>query len=156
MEQPDGYVVLGQKSKVCKLKPSLYGLKQSPRCCNQVFNTVFLSIRFSLSEADRCVYIKCGPFVIIAVSVDDLVVLTEIQHVMDEIKAILSDRFQMKDMGQLHYCHGFLIVQKKETSTVYLHQNQYIENMLKVVLHGAIFHCNLCRNGNWSHRNSLL
>ena len=32
IEQPEGYVMRGQESKVCKLKRSLYGLKQSPRC----------------------------------------------------------------------------------------------------------------------------
>ena len=32
MEQPDGYAKSGQENKVCKLKKSIYGLKQSPRC----------------------------------------------------------------------------------------------------------------------------
>ena len=103
MEQPDRYAVRSQESKVCKLKRSLYGLKQSPRCWNQVFDTFFLSIGLSESEADTCVYIKCHPFVIIAVYVDDLLVLTKTQDVMDEINAILCDRFKMKDMGQLHW-----------------------------------------------------
>jgi hypothetical protein len=31
MEQPDGFVVKGQESKVCKLFKSLYGLKQAPK-----------------------------------------------------------------------------------------------------------------------------
>jgi len=31
MEQPDGFVVKGQESKVCKLLKSLYGLKQAPK-----------------------------------------------------------------------------------------------------------------------------
>jgi ABC-type Na+ transport system ATPase subunit NatA len=30
MTQPDGFVVKGQKDKVCKLVKSLYGLKQAP------------------------------------------------------------------------------------------------------------------------------
>ena len=67
MEQPDGYAVRGQESKVCKLKRSLYGLRQSPRCWKQVFDT-FLSIGFTQSEADPCVYIKSDPFVIIAMT----------------------------------------------------------------------------------------
>ena len=32
MRQPDGFVVEGKENLVCKLKRSLYGLKQSPRC----------------------------------------------------------------------------------------------------------------------------
>jgi len=132
MEQPDGYAVRGQESKVYKLKRSLHGQKQSPCCWNQVFDTILLSIDVTQSEADPCVYIKCNPFVIIAVYVDDLLVLTETQHVMDEIKVIRCERFKMKDIGQLHYCLGISIVQIKENSTVYIHQNQYIENMLKI------------------------
>jgi hypothetical protein len=31
MTQPDGFVVKGQKDKVCKLVKSLYGLKQAPK-----------------------------------------------------------------------------------------------------------------------------
>ena len=32
MEQPDGFIAEGQEKLVCKLKRSIYGLKQSPRC----------------------------------------------------------------------------------------------------------------------------
>ena len=31
MEQPEGFIVLGQEKKVCKLVKSLYGLKQAPK-----------------------------------------------------------------------------------------------------------------------------
>jgi hypothetical protein len=31
MKQPEGFVVKGKKELVCKMKKSLYGLKQSPR-----------------------------------------------------------------------------------------------------------------------------
>ena len=77
MEQPDGYVVRGQESKVCKLKRSLYGLQQSPRCWNQVLNTLLSSNGFSKSEADPCVYNTYNPFVIIVVYVDDLIASTK-------------------------------------------------------------------------------
>jgi hypothetical protein len=33
MNQPEGFVVKGKQELVCKLKISLYGLKQSPRMC---------------------------------------------------------------------------------------------------------------------------
>ena len=31
MEQPKGFIVLGQEKKVCRLVKSLYGLKQAPK-----------------------------------------------------------------------------------------------------------------------------
>ena len=77
---------------------------------------------------------------------------------MDETKAILCDRFRMKDMGQLHYCLGISIVQNKENNTVYLHQNQYIENMLKkfnmsdskIVSTPTDINVKLCKNDGFS------
>ena len=131
MEQPEGFVMRGQESRVCKLKRSLYGLKQSPRCWNQVFSTFLSSIGFSQSKADPCICIKYDLFAFIAVYVDDLLVLTKPQHDMDSVKMALSGRSKMKDMGQLYYCLGISIVQDKENSLNYLHQNQYIENLLQ-------------------------
>ena len=34
MKQPEGFVADGQEHLVCKLRKSIYGLKQSPRCWN--------------------------------------------------------------------------------------------------------------------------
>ncbi len=38
MEQPEGYTLKGKEHLVCKLRKSLYGLKQSPRCWNATFS----------------------------------------------------------------------------------------------------------------------
>ena len=35
MRQPEGFVAAGEEHLVCKLRRSLYGLKQSPRCCTR-------------------------------------------------------------------------------------------------------------------------
>ena len=38
MEQPEGFVTKGDENKVCLLRKSLYGLKQSPRQRNLKFD----------------------------------------------------------------------------------------------------------------------
>jgi hypothetical protein len=58
MKQPEGYVVKGKKELVCKLKKSLYGLKQSPRMWYQKFDTYMLGLGFTRSKEDHCVYSK--------------------------------------------------------------------------------------------------
>ena len=43
MEQPPGFVAQGESSSlVCRLRRSLYGLKQSPRAWSGKFSIVFL------------------------------------------------------------------------------------------------------------------
>jgi len=58
MEQPEGYVVPEKEDMVCKLKKSLYGLKQSPRCWNRAFRESMKSLNFTQSQADPCIFIR--------------------------------------------------------------------------------------------------
>ena len=132
MEQPEGYIKSGNEGLVCKLKKSLYGLKQSSRCWNKVFKEYMEAIGFKGSSADPCVFIQAGKTMnIIAVYVDDLILITENEKEMTKVKEKLSSRFQMKDMGKLHYCLGINISQDEENGSVMINQKQYILNMLE-------------------------
>ena len=57
MEQPDGFIAEGQEKVVCKLRRSIYGLKQSPRCLNTTLDTYMKEIGFLQSTGDPCVCI---------------------------------------------------------------------------------------------------
>ena len=130
--EPKGYVELGEEHLVCKLEKSLYGLKQSSRCWNKAFRECVENIGFTQGPADPCVFIrKEDTLTIIAVHVDDLMILAKNISEMERLKDGLKLQFKMKDMGQLHYYVGVCIVQDKENKQVFLHQGQYIEKMLK-------------------------
>ena len=131
MQQPDGYVQLGKESLVCKLKKSLYGLKQSPRCWNKVFHEYMESIGFKQSTADPCVYVRSTEtLAVVAIYVDDLIIVTQTTAEMQELKNNLAAQFKMKDLGKLHYCLGISIKQDDKNKCLWLHQNQYIDNIL--------------------------
>ena len=126
MQQPDGYVVPGKENLVCKLKKSLYGLKQSPRCWYNAFHTFIESIGFRQSAADPCVYIRLGDTTtIVAVYVDDLILLSRTTPEMQEVKKRLTERFMMKDMGKLHYCLGISICHDEDNHCILLQQKQF-------------------------------
>ena len=130
MEQPEGYVKPGNENLVCHLKKSLYGLKQSPRCWNKAFSVFLLSNGFVQSDADPCVFVKKEEVsvIIIAVYVDDLILITDCMQRMSEIKKFLSEKFKMKDLGKLHYCLGITVDQKD--GFVKIHQEHYIQKIL--------------------------
>jgi len=132
MQQPPGYVQLGQEDLVCKLKKSLYGLKQSSRCWNMTFREYMKSIGFKESSADSCIFIrKNNVLSIVAIYVDDLILITETVEEMQQIKSSLASRFMMKDMGQLHYCLGINININEKGQQLQLCQKQYICKLLQ-------------------------
>jgi hypothetical protein len=46
IQQPEGFVVKGQESKVCRLIKSLYGLKQAPKQWHEKFNNILTTVGF--------------------------------------------------------------------------------------------------------------
>ncbi|POM75330.1 Hypothetical protein PHPALM_7579, partial [Phytophthora palmivora] len=51
MVQPDGFIDEAHPDYVCKLKRSVYGLKQSPRMWNQTIDKFMLELGFKKCEA---------------------------------------------------------------------------------------------------------
>ena len=58
MEQPEGFSQPGQEHLVCKLRKSLYGLKQSLRQWYKRFNSYIIRIGYKRCEYDCCIYVK--------------------------------------------------------------------------------------------------
>ena len=123
MKQPPGYVQSGKEELVCKLRKSIYGLKQSSRCWNEKLCNHLKSLGFKESGADPCVFIQSGKkdLKIIAVYVDDLILIAKS---LGEMKDGLSNTFKMKDMGQIRYCLGINF--KMTEQGISLCQKQYL------------------------------
>ncbi|ONK80560.1 uncharacterized protein A4U43_C01F19190 [Asparagus officinalis] len=56
MTQPMGYKAAGREELVCKLKKSLYGLKQSLRQWYKRFDSFMIGQGYTMSPYDPCVY----------------------------------------------------------------------------------------------------
>lgn len=132
MKQPPGFEVKGKEDLVCKLEKSLYGLKQSPRQWNITMNEFLNKIGFKNSSADSCIYVKRvkDKMVIIALYVDDLMIGSDCNELMQKTKEALNKRFEMKDLGKLKFCLGIEIVWNDDGSCN-LRQRQYLLDVLE-------------------------
>ena len=76
MIQPEGFTST-DKSKVCKLKRSIYGLKQTSKSWNMCFDKVIKMYGFVRNGEELCVYKwTCNSVVIFLVlHVDDILLL---------------------------------------------------------------------------------
>ena len=132
MKQPQGYIQPGKEELVCKLKKSIYGLKQSPRCWNEKFCEHMKLLGFKERGADPCIFIRENEkkkLEIIAVYVDDLILVAETSEEIQQMKECLSNTFKLKDMGKLCYCLGINF--KLHKNGISLCQNQYLLRLLE-------------------------
>ena len=88
MKQPQGFTVKGKKELECRLKNSLYGLKQSPRMWYQKFDTYIRGLGFTRSKEDHCVYFKLiGDCVIyLVLYVDDILLIGNEKEIIQDLK----------------------------------------------------------------------
>lgn len=133
MDQPKGYVIPKYKDKVCLLKKSLYGLKQSPRQWNKRFDEFMNSISFIRSKFDSCVYIKKEgdqdkSFLLLYV--DDILIASKNRSVINTLKQQLGHEFEMKDLGKAKKILGMDIKRDRKNQRLFLSQGSYLEKVL--------------------------
>jgi hypothetical protein len=133
MEQPDGFIVKGKESLVCKLNRSLYGLKQASRAWYQKIDAVLRGLGFVPSEADHCIYrlYDKGLIMFIALYVDDLLVFSNSLKRLIDMKQQLSRLFEMKDLGDAHYILGIQIQRNRIARTLSISQEEYLKNVVQ-------------------------
>ena len=103
MQQPKGFIRKGEEHLVCKLKKSIYELKQSPRCWNIALDKKLKDMGFVQSTSDPCIYVDAGGDIFfIGVYVDDIVLAGQNLERIRKVKESLSREFDIKDMGKLH------------------------------------------------------
>lgn len=130
MEIPPGFSSGETEGKVCKLRKSLYGLKQSPRAWFGRFRKEICSLGYQQSNADHALFFKHhnNKITILVVYVDDIVITSDDEEEILDLKKNLARSFEVKDLGHLHYFLGIEVAYG--TQGIYLSQRKYVLDLL--------------------------
>ncbi|KMQ85293.1 retrovirus-related pol polyprotein from transposon tnt 1-94, partial [Lasius niger] len=92
-----------------------------------------LKIGFKRSKADEAVYVKSKDksLTIVAVYVDDLLLLSNNRQMKDETKKRLHQEFKMRDLGEVYSLLGMRIKRDCNLGTISINQQTYIEQIIR-------------------------
>ena len=92
MEQPPRFVAQGEIGRVCHLRKSLYGLKQSPRAWFGKFNQAVEEFGMQKSKSDHSVFYRNSNsrIILLVVYVDDIVITESDSKGISSFKSFLQ------------------------------------------------------------------
>ncbi|GKE38737.1 retrotransposon protein, putative, ty1-copia subclass [Tanacetum coccineum] len=133
MEQPKGFVNLKYPKRVCKLKHSIYRLKQSSRQWNKRFDDEIKKFGFTQNANVTCVYLKASGsnVTFLILYVDDILIMGNHILMLKVVKSYLGRCFAMKDLGEAVYIFGIKIYRDRSWRLIGLRQSDYTEKILK-------------------------
>ena len=117
---------------VCKLRRSLYGLRQAGRVWAILFASFLMSWGLVRSSIDCCLYTYTSPsgeILWIAVYVDDALICDNSPELRARFVADLSERFPTEDKGELSWILNVAITRDRPSRTISMSQALYVADL---------------------------
>ncbi|PKU63290.1 Retrovirus-related Pol polyprotein from transposon TNT 1-94 [Dendrobium catenatum] len=130
MKQPKGFEDSTNPKHVCKLRKSIYGLRQSPRQWFQKL-TKFLQtmgFRFSSSDPSLLQFHQNNTRLYVLIYVDDILITGNNNTKLDEILQRLRSEFSLKQLGDISLYLGIQVI--KTPYGYFLSQSHYAQSLL--------------------------
>ncbi|CAI7868965.1 unnamed protein product [Closterium sp. NIES-54] len=166
VRQPEGFD--DGTGRVYRLHKALYGLKQAPRAWNEEISTTLIAAEFDRSACDEALYIRFVDEepVYVLVYVDDLLLVSPRLELIDQVKEVLAQRYQMKDLGEVSTYLGVEVRRSVKDGWLEIGQEKYVRDLqgrfgdlLKEThrVHTPMSPNDLSkiRNGTWSTEESV-
>lgn len=130
MEIPKG-VIVNEGNMVCRLKKSLYGLKQAARVWNEKFTEFLKDFNMVQSLSDGCVFRGeiNGHKVILLLYVDDGLVLSSNAAALKVVMDHLASNFMITKGYENHYV-GIEFVRDRANRKIFINQQGYIQKLI--------------------------
>ena len=130
MKLPPGFSS-SDPTKVCRLRKSLYGLRQAPRQWFAKLSFKLCQYGFTRTYADYSLFIyhQGEVFMALLVYVDDIVLASNDSHASQRFKDYLHACFSIKDLGPLKYFLGIEIARGPEG--MFLCQRKYALDIIE-------------------------
>lgn len=129
MQQPEGYEDNSQR--VCRLRKSVYGLKQSPRTWNKRFKDVLINFGLQESTADPCLFYRITEKdkLIVTLYVDDGLVVATKKISIEEFLSRLKEEFKItaEPIG----CFLNILIDRRDDGSIVISQKRYTEDILR-------------------------
>jgi hypothetical protein len=125
MEMPPGFETPGL---VCKLKRSIYGLRQAPRAWHAKLEGTLKKIDLRPSMADPALWL--GNDVIVLLYVDDALIASRNRETVERAKQKLSEYFKLRNLKEARAFLSLSIERDRKKGLLKVHQGNYVEELL--------------------------
>src|SRR5258705_6915469 len=133
MEQPEGFIIKGQETKVYRLKEALYGLKQASLALNKQADKSLKTIGFERCLSDTGVYIqiKNDNILVIVLYVDDVLFLGNNKTLLMEKKDAFMKKWECRDLGHISEYLKMQIVRDRKMKKLVVDQISYARKVIE-------------------------
>ncbi len=116
----------------CRLNKALYELKQTSREWYAILKVYLIFIDYQRVEIDHSVFIHDND-IIIAIYVNDLLILEPNIFDIEALKLQFAERFQMKDLDSIEWYLGMHITRDRAERTLWINQSIYIKRAIELL-----------------------
>nr|GFD07201.1 putative ribonuclease H-like domain-containing protein [Tanacetum cinerariifolium] len=129
--QPPGFQDPEFPARVYKVEKAMYGFHQAPRAWYGTLSKYLLTNGSQRGITDQTLFIirQRGDSILVQVYVDDIIFGSSNPQLYREFEALMHEKFQMNDMGELNFFLGLQVLQKEDG--IFLSQDKYVGDILK-------------------------
>uniref|UniRef100_A0AAG5DG86 Retrovirus-related Pol polyprotein from transposon TNT 1-94 n=1 Tax=Anopheles atroparvus TaxID=41427 RepID=A0AAG5DG86_ANOAO len=130
MYQPQGFIKPGKEKLVCRLKKSMYGLKQAARVWYQTISGILKEIGFEQCQADTCLFKmkKKNEILYLLIYVDDMIITGTSEQLIKDVVMAIRKTLNVSSLGDINWFLGMRVL-RCEDGFYSLKQDSFIRTV---------------------------